>query len=160
MSSEHPFLYEELASIRVSGFHSTHPITQQNMVNNADYETLVFMSSQHPFHYQELASIRVRGLHSTHPIQQSQHPLGLGDFTTSIPLLNKIGNQSRLLNSYLVYELTASIPLPRDSIHQCQGNSQHPFRYSTKLVTKVDFQMLHELLALKFYMSFLPLNVT
>ena len=71
MSSEHPFLYQELASIRVSGFHSTHPITQQNMVNKADYEILMFfMSSQHPFHFQELASIRVRGLHSTHPITE------------------------------------------------------------------------------------------
>ena len=44
-------------------------------------------------------------------------PMRSGDFTTSIPLLNKIGNQSRLLNSYIVYELTASIPLPRASIH-------------------------------------------
>ena len=27
------------------------------------------------------------------------------------------GNQSRLLNSYIVYEFTASIPLPRPIIH-------------------------------------------
>ena len=43
--------------------------------------------------------------------------LMLGDFTASIPLLNKIGNQSRWLNSDIVYEFTASIPLPRASIH-------------------------------------------
>ena len=29
------------------------------------------------------------------------------------------GNQSRLLNSYIVYEFTASIPLPRPGIHKC-----------------------------------------
>ena len=52
--------------------------------------------SQHPFHYQELASINVGGTHSTHVIDQSLHPLGLGDFTASIPLLNKIGNHNRL----------------------------------------------------------------
>ena len=39
----------------------------------------------------------------------NNHPLGLGDFTASIPLLNKIGNQSRLLNSHLVYELVTSV---------------------------------------------------
>ena len=42
-------------------------------------------------------------------------PLVFGEFTASIPLLNKIGNQSRLLNSDLVYELTACITLPRAS---------------------------------------------
>ena len=47
------------------------------------------MSSQHPFHYQELSSINVGGIHSTHLIDQSQHPLGLGDFTAYIPLLKK-----------------------------------------------------------------------
>ena len=45
----------------------------------------------------------------------NSHPR-LGDSTASIPLLNKIGNQSRLLNSYIVYELTAFIQLPRASL--------------------------------------------
>ena len=77
------------------------------------------MSSQHPFHYHELASMKVRRTHSIHSITKSQHPLGLGEFTASFPLLNKIGNQGRLLHSYLVYELAASIPLPKASIHEC-----------------------------------------
>ena len=75
------------------------------------------MNSQHPFHYQELASINVRGIDSIHSITKSQRPLGLEDFTASIPLLNKIDNQSRLLNSDLDYEFTASTPLPRASTH-------------------------------------------
>ena len=70
---------------------------QSRMVN-----LILFMNSQHPFHYQELASMKVRRIHSIHSITKRQHPLGLGEFTASIPLLNKIGNQSRMLNSYLV----------------------------------------------------------
>jgi len=41
----------------------------------------------------------------------------LGEFTASIALLNEFVNQGRQLNPYLVYELTASIPLPRAIIH-------------------------------------------
>ena len=73
MSSQHPFHYQELASIRVGGFHSTHPITQQSWVTKVDYEILIlFLNSQHPFDYQELASINVRGTHSMHSITQQK----------------------------------------------------------------------------------------
>ena len=118
-------------------------------------------TAHHPFHYQELASFSARGTHSAHVIDQSQHPIGLGDFTASIPLLNKIGNQRRLSNSYIVYELTSCIPLPRTIIHECMqvilrhpfqyqepapirgmGASQHPSHYSAKLLTKVDCEIL------------------
>ena len=71
MSSQLPFHYQELASIRVRGLHIIRFITPQNLVTKADYQiVLSFMSSRHPFHCQELASITARGLHNTHPITQ------------------------------------------------------------------------------------------
>ena len=168
MSSQHPFHYQELASIRVRGLRTIHSITKsQHHLGLGDFTAPILFTrasihqgsgtSQPPFHYStkfgnqyrllnsyvvyELtapiplprASIhQVKGLHSTHPIYQSQHPLGLGDFTASIPSLNKICNQGRLSNSWFVYEFTSSIPLPRASVQQGQGTSQHPSHYSTK----------------------------
>ena len=134
MSSQHPFHYQELASIRVRGLHGIHPTTQQNLVTKT-----------------RASILRVRGIHSIHPNTQqkgnqcrllnsciaqeftssiplptdsihqgqgtsqhpshnstkcdtqnkSQHTLGLGDFTASIPLLHPSG----------LKDLTASIPL-------------------------------------------------
>ena len=49
------------------------------------------------------------GTHSIRSITKSYHTLVLGEFAASIPLLDKIGNQSRMLNSYVVMNLTVCV---------------------------------------------------